>query len=169
MKIKKDTTVKWLYKDADVIVPDGAIGFVYFIEFTDGSKYIGKKNLYSTKTMKALKSGKIRPNTICRRYKNTGKGNRQAYDIVRTDSDWRTYQGSAEACTDKVPEKKYILEFAYSQLELTYLEAKYLFTYEVLEDSNFINGNILGSFFKGSLNEYVERKKASFSLKDNQA
>ena len=37
-------------------VPEGAIGFIYLIEYVDGCKYIGKKNLYSKRTIAATKS-----------------------------------------------------------------------------------------------------------------
>ena len=79
-------------------MPKGAIGFVYMIEYTDGKFYIGKKNLYSTQTVKALKSGKRREGTVDVVYKNTGKGYRQAFDVVKKESDWLTYQGSHDEC-----------------------------------------------------------------------
>ena len=132
-------------------VPEGAIGFIYLIEYVDGCKYIGKKNLYSKRTVAATKSDKPRKNTIDRIYKNTGKGFRQAYDVVLKESDWLTYKGSHRECTIRIVKEKHILQFAYSKAELTYLEAKYLFSNSVLESSKFLNDNILGSFFRNNI------------------
>ena len=36
---------------------------------------------------------------------------------------------------------------AYNKKELTYLECKYQFIFEVLEDKKYINDNILGKFY----------------------
>lgn len=129
------------------------IGFVYLIEFTDGTKYIGKKNLYSIRSRKALKSGKPRKNTIRQEHRNTGKGKRQTYDILKLESDWLTYQGSSKECLEREVDKKYILEFAKSKIQLTYLEAKYLFSKEAIEKEEFLNDNILGSFYRDRIKE----------------
>jgi len=130
--------------------PIGTIGFVYEIFFTDGTRYIGKKNLYSTRTMKPLKNGKEREGAT-RITKNTKKGYRQAWDIVKKESEWKTYKGSHKDCKDKTPSARYILDYARSQRELTYQETKYLFAHQVLEDDKYLNDNILGSFFRGNL------------------
>lgn len=147
----------WLYNDNIVTtindVPNTAIGFVYLVHFTDGSKYIGKKNLYSIRKIKALTSGKQRKDVIEKKYRNTGKGYRQEFDIIKKESDWLKYQGSHKDCKTKTVDKKYILCFAYSKLQLTYLEAKMLFIYEVLEDNSYLNDNILGTFYRSNLQE----------------
>jgi hypothetical protein len=44
--------------------------------------------------------------------------------------------------------KREILRICYSATELTYQETKYLFQHEVLEKEEFLNGNILGRFYK---------------------
>lgn len=145
----------WYYYNNEINsindMPEGVIGFVYKIIFTDGSKYIGKKNLYTTKTVKSLKNDKLRPNTVNRIFKNTGKGFRQKFDIIKKESDWKTYQGSAKECKNKTVERKEILQYAYSHQELTYLETKMLFKYDVLESAYYINDNILGKFYRGKL------------------
>ena len=46
---------------------------------------------------------------------------------------------------------KIILEWAESKRQLTYLETKYQFIYEVLEIEEFLNYNILGKFYRGKL------------------
>jgi hypothetical protein len=44
--------------------------------------------------------------------------------------------------------KREILRICYSATELTYQEVKHQFQYEVLEKEEFLNGNILGRFYK---------------------
>ena len=44
-----------------------------------------------------------------------------------------------------------MIKICYSKIELTYQETKYLFKYNVLEDDTYLNGNILGRFYKGKL------------------
>jgi hypothetical protein len=44
--------------------------------------------------------------------------------------------------------KREILRICYSGMELTYQETKHQFVYEVLEKEEFLNGNILGRFYK---------------------
>ena len=43
--------------------------------------------------------------------------------------------------------KRKILQIAYNKKELTYLECKYQFVLEVLEDKLYLNDNILGKFY----------------------
>lgn len=144
----------WIYKNKEIYsiedTPDNAIGFVYEIIFTDGSKYIGKKNLYSERTLAPLKSGKPREGHVCFtfRIKNRHKVD---YEVIKVESDWKKYKGSHQDCKNKEPMIKKIIAFAYSKLELTYLEAKALFVYEVLENKDYINDNILGSFYRSNL------------------
>jgi len=130
-------------------MPKGTYGFIYRITFMDGMKYIGKKNIYSVRTKTALKNGKVREGAE-RIYKNTGKGFRQAFDIVKAESDWKSYCGSHKECKIRKPKIREILHYAFNKLQLTYLEAKYLFACEVLEDETYINDNILGSFYRSS-------------------
>lgn len=134
-------------------LPEYSTGFVYLIEYKDGTKYIGKKNLYATIKMKSLPSGKQRANTVGKEYRNTGKGSRQSYDIIRKETDWLTYKGSHKEKLKQISHK-YILDFAYTKIQLTYLEAKFLFKHEVLEDPKFLNENILNAFYRNKLHEY---------------
>jgi len=74
---------------------------------------------------------------------------------VQKESDWKTYYGSQSEIKQLIKdgkEKEFerrILQFAFSPKHLTYLETKYLFSLEVLENPNvFYNDNILGKFFR---------------------
>lgn len=129
-------------------MPNGVYGFIYHIRFVDGTQYIGKKNVYSTRTIKARKDGKPHEGTIDYVWKNTGKGYRQKYDVVQVESDWKTYCGSSKQCKIRVPDYREILDYAYNKYQLTYREAEALFFYQVLEDESFLNDNILGSFYR---------------------
>lgn len=125
--------------------PEDKEGFIYLIEFTNGKRYIGKKNFYVTKTLPALKSGKRRDNSD--RIGKNINGKRVYFDVIKKESDWRKYIGSSKHIDGLTVKRRTILEIAHSKRYLTYLEAKYLFTYEVLETEEYLNDNILGSFF----------------------
>lgn len=170
---KKIDIVDWTYENEPITdigsMPNDVIGFVYRITFTDGRQYIGKKNLWSVKTMKPLKDGGKREGTIDVIAKNTGKGFRQFFHKVKSESDWKTYKGSSEECKDRTPEAREILEYAYTPFELTYLEAKYLFSWNAIENPKYLNDNILGSFYRSSLDAYIRRKEEDYdSFEGNQ-
>lgn len=133
--------------------PKNTFGFVYLIEYTDGTSYIGKKNLFSYKTVHKLKNGDWPKGVIevTEKKRNTGKGQRITQYIAKMESNWKKYQGSHVDCKAKTVKKKYIIALAKSMGELTYLEAKYLFAAGVLEDDNYLNDNILGRFYKGHI------------------
>ena len=142
--------MKWIYKDKKVeILPENVYGFVYILHLKDDKKYIGKKNVYEEKTLPALKSGEIREGA--RRIGKNIKGKREYFDIVTKESNWKEYAGSSKDINSEDVIGKEILEFSYSKRQLTYLEVKYQFKFNVLEDENFINKSILNKFFKGNL------------------
>jgi len=124
-------------------IPEGAIGFVYIIRHNEDeyardrstdSWYIGKKSLYSHRTLPPL------------------KGQKRKRKIVK-ESDWINYQSSNKEVQQWPTQWKQILQYAYSKKELTYLETKYLFQYNALEDKNSFNGNILAKFYKGEFDK----------------
>lgn len=129
----------WYYGDKEIKslddIPVGAIGFVYSIYVPDMHLYyIGKKNLYATRTLPPLKG-----------YTRKRK--------IQGESNWLKYHGSNETIKDLVSQGydiyKDILKFAYSTKSLTYWETKYLFCSNALEDECYLNGNILGKFYPG--------------------
>ena len=141
--------MSWIYKNRliDHIdkVPEDAYGFVYYI--TTGDKhYIGKKILFNQikRPMGKRDVKKWREHNL--------KGRPPKFKYNFKESDWLTYQGSNEFLKNYEGEMtKEILRFAVSNRELTYLEARAQFVFEVLEDPAFLNDNILGKFFKGNL------------------
>ena len=135
----------WYYLDKQIKeisdLPKETFGFIYCTTHTPtGKKYIGKKSLiYNLKKKlgkkeKALYEGKGRPPTFKR---------------VLKESDWKTYYGSHSFIKDANKEdlERKILQVAYNKKELTYLECKYQFVLEVLEDKKYLNDNILGKFY----------------------
>ena len=120
-------------------VPEGAIGFVYMIRWNEDPLardrstdkwYIGKKSLYSHRTLPPL------------------KGMKRKRKVVK-ESDWLNYNSSSKVVKEWNEPWKQILQFAYTKKELTYLETKLLFALDALEDPNCVNDNILGKFFRG--------------------
>ena len=133
----------WLYNN-EVIkgieqIPKNTFGFIYqSIYIPTNEKYLGKKVLYFNKTLPPL------------------KGFKRKRKVVK-ESDWLTYYGSHEKIKILLKENKHnnfkreILEFAFNKKHLTYLETKYLFCNNVLENEEYINDNILGKFFRKDL------------------
>lgn len=125
------------------------IGFVYIIRFSDNTFYIGKKNLFTTKT---VAKGKKELASMSDR-----RGSKKK--VVSKESDWKSYFGTIKDeefnnniknGTIKIISKE-IIEIASSKSQLTYLETKYQFVCEVLENENSRNSNILGKFYRKSL------------------
>ena len=120
-------------------MPKNTFGFVYeVIYIPTNEKYIGKKVLQFNRTLPPL------------------KGFKRKRKIVK-ESDWLTYYGSHDKIKKLLKENKHndfkrtILEFAFNKKHLTYLETRYLFKRKVLENTKYINDNILGKFFRKDL------------------
>jgi len=133
----------WLY-NGEVIesieqMPQNTFGFIYQSTYLPtNEKYLGKKVLFFNRTLPPL------------------KGTKRKRKVVK-ESDWQTYYGSHEKIKTLLKENKQndfqreILEFAFNKKHLTYLETKYLFCNNVLENEEYINDNILGKFFRKDL------------------
>ena len=73
---------------------------------------------------------------------------------VIKESDWKTYYGSQEDIKKLVRSSKpedwsrEILDFVPTKKLLTYYEIKHIFINNALEDSDFLNDNILGKFYQ---------------------
>ena len=121
-------------------VPDftGYEGFIYRIDYTDGTFYLGKKN-FVDETTKQLGKKELALIT---------DGRLKKYKTVRKESNWRTYEGSSKETIGKTISKKIILNVYKTQRALTFAEARLLFNSEALFESKCLNGNILGKFFR---------------------
>lgn len=130
----------WIYqgKTIDEKVVDNYEAFVYSITTPDGRKYIGKKTFWFMR--------------------KKPKAKRRS----RMESDWKTYYGSNEALKEETKTSKegYIREILYlckTKGEATYLETKEQFARSVLEDTTYLNDNILGKFFRGRIATWKEK------------
>ena len=139
--------MSWIYEGKpfnDSMIPEGAVGFVYEMEaIIDGKsvRYVGKKNFYSTTKKKFGKKALANM---------TDKRNKK-YETVSKASYQNYYSSNAvlkEAHKAKVSIKRFIVKICFSKMELTYYETKYQFIREVLEKEEFLNGNILGRFYR---------------------
>ena len=137
--------MSWIYKGkvfTEDMIPENAVGFIYeMTAIIDGKSvsYIGKKNFYAdvkTKlgkkdmpTDKRLKTYKRVRKTIYQRYYSSNEVLKKAHK-------------------DGVLIKRDILRICHSKLELSYQETKHQFVLGVLESDKYLNGNILGRFYK---------------------
>ena len=137
--------MSWIYKGkvfTEDMIPENAVGFIYeMTAIIDGKSvsYIGKKNFYAdvkTKlgkkdmpTDKRLKTYKRVRKTIYQRYYSSNEALKKAHK-------------------DGVLIKRDILRICHSKIELSYQETKHQFILGVLESDKYLNGNILGRFYK---------------------
>ena len=137
--------MSWIYKGKEFtedMIPENAIGFIYnMTAIIDGKSisYIGKKNFWAyPKTNLAKKDMPTdkRLKTYVRKKRNAYKNYYSSNEVLK------------KAHKDNIKIKRDILMICYSATELTYQEVKHQFKYEVLEKEEFLNGNILGKFFK---------------------
>jgi hypothetical protein len=137
--------MSWTYKGIvfeDTNIPDNAVGFVYQMSAVIKGKsvsYIGKKNFFSNTKTKLSKKATPTDKRL------------KKYKVV-TKSAYQNYYSSndtlKQAHKDGILIKRDILKICYSKTELTYQEVRHQFLYSVLENDMFLNGNILGRFFK---------------------
>lgn len=135
----------WIYQGkefTDEMIPEGAVGFVYeMLSIVDGKsvRYIGKKNFFAdvkTKLGKKEMPTDKRLKTYKRVRKSTYKNYYSSNEVLK------------KAHAEGVTIRREILHLCYSKLELSYYECKFQFALGVLESDEFLNGNILGKFYK---------------------
>lgn len=139
--------MSWIYKATeftDAMIPEGAVGFVYEMEaIIDGKsvRYVGKKNFFSVRKKRFGKKALAEMTD-----KRTKK-----YTMI-TKPSYQNYYSSNKVLQDAhkagIPIKRYMVKICFSKTELTYEETKYQFKREVLEKEEYLNGNILGKFYK---------------------
>jgi hypothetical protein len=137
----------WIYKGVeftDMHIPEGAVGFIYIMRAViDGKSvaYIGKKNFFANiKKPLGKKALAMSTDKRLKKYKRELK------------PDFQRYYSSNKILKDFAKTggviKREMLMICYSNMELTYQEVKHQFIYGVLEKEEFLNGNILGRFYK---------------------
>ena len=138
---------KWSYQGQDFdssMIPEGAVGFVYEMQAViDGKlvRYIGKKNFYSTTKKKFGKKAMA-----------SMEDKRNKKYTIQKKLTYESYYSSNSVLKDAhkagIKIRRYMLKICYSAMELTYYETKFQFVRGVLESDEFLNGNILGRFYK---------------------
>lgn len=124
------------------MIPENAIGFIYHMSGIINGKsvaYIGKKNFHSN-TKKKLGKKKLPTDKRLKKYVRVSK---LAYENYYSSNDVLI-----DAHKKGITIKREILHICYSKKDLTYQEVKYQFAYNVLESDMYLNGNILGRFYK---------------------
>ena len=139
--------MSWIYKGQefnDSHIPEGGIGFIYIMTAIIDDKsvaYIGKKNFFAN--IKRPLGKKALALSTDKRLKK--------YRTLR-NPDFMRYYSSNKSLKDAhkagVLIKREILKICYSAMELTYEEVKAQFVNGVLEKEEYLNGNILGRFYK---------------------
>jgi hypothetical protein len=137
--------MSWIYKGkifTEDMIPENAIGFIYnMTAIIDGKSisYIGKKNFYAD--IKTKLSKKAMPtDKRLKTYKRVRKATYQNY--------YSSNEVLKKAHKDNVKIKRDILMICTTKLELSYQETKHQFVLGVLESDRYLNGNILGRFYK---------------------
>lgn len=142
------TMKQWTYNGKLITelsdMPEGTWGMVYMITTKAGKKYIGKKQLTSTRKRKFGK----KESTLVRAQDKRKK----LYEMVTKESNWREYTGSNKDLNEDIKKgvdyTKEILHFCRDKKQLAYLETKELYVREVLENDNYYNSNISGKFYR---------------------
>jgi hypothetical protein len=138
---------KWSYQGQDFessMIPEGAEGFVYEMQAIINGKlvrYIGKKNFYST-TKKRMGKRAVAQLQDKRTKKYTIQKKLSYIDYYSSNADLKAAHKAG------IDIRRYIIKICFSKTELTYYETKYQFVRGVLESDEFLNGNILGRFYK---------------------
>jgi len=139
--------MSWIYKGAEfteINIPKEGIGFVYHMSvILNGNTYayIGKKNFFANiKKPMGKKALAMSTDKRLKKYTKELKPSFMNY--------YSSNQQMKEAQKAGFKIKREILVICYSARELTYQEVKHQFKYEVLEKEEFLNGNILGRFYK---------------------
>jgi hypothetical protein len=141
----------WLYKEKVINsiddFPTDTFGYIYIVTHTpSGVSYLGKKSLYHNVKRKLTKK-ELAEMPVTR-------GRKVLTEVVKKESDWKTYFGSAKPILALIKDGKQeeftrqILQLVPNKKLLTYYECKYLFTHGVLENPDkWFNDNIQGRFF----------------------
>lgn len=141
----------WLYEKKEITsledFPADTFGYIYMVTHVpSGLSYLGKKSLYHNVKRKLTKK-ELAEMPVTR-------GRKVTTEIVKKESDWKTYFGSAKPILTLIKDGKQeeftrqILQLVPNKKLLTYYECKHLFTQGVLENPNkWFNDNILGKFY----------------------
>ena len=168
--------MQWLHKGKPMFSHDeftaDVVGFIYELSYSNGQKYIGKRELYSTNIIPAKKSLQLRDGAervyrnilkdedgkICASKKSKAqarkkglKATRTPYDKIVSPKGFADYEGSHKTAKGLTLVKKEIIELCSSKIDLTYSEVKWMFRFDVLFNDVYINDNIGGLYYDGKI------------------
>jgi hypothetical protein len=130
----------WLYRENEIHSHDDLLpectDIVYWITYTNGQNYLGKKAVRSIHTKPPLK----------------GKKRKRRVAVTLP---FVNYEGSHDKVGLEI-ESKEILYQCSTRKASTYLETALLFHYDAIFDPAFLNENIGGKFFNNDLNGLLE-------------
>lgn len=154
----------WKYKGKEIKsvkdLPKDTVGFVYCISTKDKA-YIGKKALYSNRNQevsKAVYDRLKKAGEPVTKTKNKALSKKGAVvwrfkKKVHGESNWLTYTGSNTELNKLIKQgekvDKEIIEVCKTKQQMSYYETKHQMIEAVLENSNYLNDNILGKFYTG--------------------
>lgn len=139
--------MSWIYMGKvfdETCIPEDGVGFIYHMSVILNGKtyaYIGKKNFFSNVKKKLGK--KALSLVTDKRLKKYTKEQKPSFENYYSSN-----QQLKEAHKAGLIIKRVILKICYSKTELTYQEVKHQFELGVLENELYLNGNILGRFYK---------------------
>lgn len=140
--------MEWINKE--YVSLDKYYGFIYEIEYTDGIKYIGRKEFFSYTNLKAKLNEEPRKYHY-RFYSKNVNGKRVKYEELKKPSNWETYNGSTKLAKNKTIKSKTIIRLCEKAIDLTYWEIYYLMTNNVLFTDKYLNQAIGRNYFAGKL------------------
>lgn len=152
--ISRFLTMHWSYQGRAITeisdMPEGTIGFIYKItNGVTGQYYIGKKSLYSHRTLPPLKGYKRKRKVIKESKWQDYRSSNPSVQLWFHESEAASKDGNQEKINDRLELR--ILRFCKSKKSLTYYELQEQFSHNVLADELSLNDNLLGKFFRKDL------------------
>lgn len=152
--ISRFLTMGWTYNGRSITeisdMPEGTIGFIYKITNGEtGQYYIGKKSLYSYRTLPPLKGYKRKRKVIKESKWIDYRSSNPSVQLWFHSNDMALEQEPRGEINDTLELK--ILRFCKTKKALTYYELQEQFSHNVLADELSLNDNLLGKFFRKDL------------------
>jgi len=152
--ISRFLTMSWTYNGRSITeisdMPEGTIGFIYKITNGEtGQYYIGKKSLYSHRTLPPLKGYKRKRKVIKESKWVDYRSSNPSVQLWFHSNEMALEQEPRGEINDTLELK--ILRFCKTKKALTYYELQEQFAHDVLGDDLSLNDNLLGKFFRKDL------------------
>jgi hypothetical protein len=152
--ISRFLTMGWNFNGRPITeisdMPEGTIGFIYKItNGQTGQYYIGKKSLYSHRTLPPLKGYKRKRKVIKESKWQDYRSSNASVQLWFHSNTLSMEQEPRGEINDRLELR--ILRFCKTKKALTYYELQEQFSHNVLADKLSLNDNLLGKFFRKDL------------------